>query len=250
MNPIRSELLTHHGFVHAFSTRAGGVSEAPFDTLNLGRTVGDETDAVEENRERFAAEVGLDPGRMFELHQVHGRETRRVAATDRPDEVWKQQADALLTRVSGSALAVRTADCVPVLLGHPPSGTVAAAHAGWRGAVAGVLSATVRAMAVPTQEIVAAIGPHIRVGAFEVGEDVASQLEHAAQGGVVVDRTRPKPHGDLTALITGQLTKAGLSEAHIDDVGGCTHADPLRFFSHRRDRGNTGRHLSVIVCAC
>jgi copper oxidase (laccase) domain-containing protein len=95
--------------------------------------------------------------------------------------------------------------------------------------------------------MIAAIGPHIRVGAFEIGEEVASQMERAAGSRPVVERSGRKPHGDLAALIRWQLRDCGIPPAAIDDVGGCTHDDASSFFSHRRDRGKTGRHLSVIV---
>jgi copper oxidase (laccase) domain-containing protein len=102
-------------------------------------------------------------------------------------------------------------------------------------------------MKQPPAELVAAIGPHIRVGAFEVGEEVARELELASKGRPVVERGAAKPHGDLAALIRLQLLDRGLPSTAIDDVGGCTHDEPDLFFSHRRDRGKTGRHLSVIV---
>jgi copper oxidase (laccase) domain-containing protein len=134
-----------------------------------------------------------------------------------------------------------------VLIAHPPSGQVAAVHAGWRGAVAGIVPVAIEALAHDPSELIVAIGPHIRVAAFEIGEEVAADMDRAAGGSVVVDRTHAKPHGDLAALIHHHLRLAGVLHDAIDDVGGCTHSDAAHFFSHRRDRGETGRHLSAII---
>ncbi|HSN82118.1 MAG TPA: peptidoglycan editing factor PgeF [Polyangiales bacterium] len=247
MRVLHSALLERHGFRHGFATRVGGVSAAPFDTLNLGFHLGDDDDAVRQNRLRFVRSLGLSIEQLFEQRQVHGNEVREVTSSDDTEEIQNREGDALVARDVGIAVAARTADCVPVLLAHPPSGDVAAVHAGWRGAVAGVVGRAVVAMKQPPAELVAAIGPHIRVGAFEVGEEVARELELASKRRPVVERGADKPHGDLAALIRLQLLDRGLPSTAIDDVGGCTHDEPDLFFSHRRDRGKTGRHLSVIV---
>jgi YfiH family protein len=215
--------------------------------LNLGYHIGDDQNAVRENRERFLRAIDLGADRFFELRQVHGTAIHELSARDRPEAVADLEGDGLVVRSANYGVAARTADCVPVLIGHPPSGHVAAVHAGWRGAVAGVIPSAIGALAHDPSELIVAIGPHIRVGAFEIGEDVASKMERAAGNQPVVDRTRPKPHGDLAALIRVQLRHARVPGQAIDDVGGCTHADEWRFFSHRRDRGETGRHLSVIL---
>lgn len=247
---LRSELLSQHGLVHGFSTRLGGVSAPPFDALNLGESVGDAVEAVQENRKRFAHSVGFSTNRLCEVQQVHGTTVLTVSASDEPQVVRLREADALTTADGERALGIRTADCVPLLLAHPASGTVGAVHAGWRGAVAGIVSKAIVAMAVAPSELIAAIGPHVRVEAFEISEEVAESFVAAAGGHSVIDRQREKPHGDLSALVIHQLRTAGLPASHIDDVGGCTHSERGRFFSHRRDHGRTGRHLSVIVCPC
>ena len=244
---FHSTLLDEHGFRHAFATRHGGVSDAPFDSLNLGSHLGDRDDAVAENRRRFARELGVADDRLFEQRQVHGVEVRAVSAASDRRRIADEEGDALITRDEGLAVAARTADCVPVLIAHPQSGDVAAVHAGWRGAVAGVVSNALRALGHPPAELLVAIGPHIRVGAFEIGEEVAEELERVG-GTIAIDRASGrKPHGDLAALLRVQLGVVGVPESSIDDVGGCTHADAANFFSHRRDRGRTGRHLSAIV---
>lgn len=240
---LRSALLDRYGFAHGFSLREGGVSEGPFASLNLGRTVGDDPACVAENLRRFAQAVGADVERLFEVSQVHGRSVVVVGADARVQDVRAMQADAVVVREPGAAAGVRTADCVPILIGDRESGSAAAVHAGWRGVVAGVVDAALDALAADPRELVCAIGPHIRT--FEVGDDVARAIAAAARGEDVVVPHRPRPHVDLAKALRAQLRARGVVE--IEDVGGCTLSEPARFFSHRRDAGRTGRHLSAIV---
>ncbi len=226
------------------------MSKAPYDSLNLGFHLGDDEDAVRENRARFARSIGVQVDRLFEQRQVHEAAVREVSAMDEVRAIANTEGDALIARGEGLAVAARTADCVPILIADLHTGAVAAVHAGWRGAVAGVVPKTVQAMVDDASVLVAAIGPHIRVDAFEVGEEVAREMERAAGGRPVVDRGREKSHGDLAALVRLQLLDAGLDAEAIDDVGGCTYTDAAHFFSHRRERGKTGRHLSAIVASC
>ncbi|HEY8428653.1 MAG TPA: peptidoglycan editing factor PgeF [Sandaracinaceae bacterium] len=244
---LRSPLLVRHGFAHGFSLRTGGVSEGAFATLNLGRTVGDDPRAVAENARRFADAIGVDLARLYETSQVHGREVVRVGAGDDVLAVRAKEADALVTRVPGAAVAVRTADCMPILMAHPPTGAVSAVHAGWRGVVARVVDAAIDALEVDPSELVVAIGPHVRADAFEVGEDVAREIAASAPGADVIVPRRPRPHADLRAAVRAQLAARGVDPANVDDVGGCTFTDAARFFSHRRDAGKTGRHLAAIA---
>jgi YfiH family protein len=223
------------------------VSKAPFDSLNVGFHLGDRDEAVRENRARFARELGVASDRLFEQRQVHGVGVNAVSLSSDPALVADQEGDALVARDDDIAVAARTADCVPVLVAHPESGDVAAVHAGWRGAVAGVVPNALRALGHPCSDLLVAIGPHIRVAAFEIGEDVAVELERVGGSSAVLREEGKRPHGNLAALIRRQLASVGVPEASIDDVGGCTHADAANFFSHRRDRGRTGRHLSAIV---
>lgn len=227
--------------------RTGGVSKAPYDSLNLGFRLGDDQDAVAENRARFAQALEVVGDRLFEQQQVHGTIVREVSMNDRASTIADTEGDGLVTRVAGYGVAARAADCVPVLIAHPPSGDVAAVHAGWRGAVAGVVPVAIDTLTHDPSELIVAIGPHIRTAAFEIGEEVATEMDRAAGETVVVDRTLDEPHGDLAALIQHQLHRAGVLLDMIDDVGGCTHTDAAHFFSHRRDRGETGRHLSAII---
>lgn len=238
---LRSALLDEHGFVHGFSTREGGVSEGPFGSLNLGRTVGDDPARVAENTRRFVEALGGP--RLFEVSQVHGRVVVEVGAAP-IEAVRRIEADGLVASAAGDAVAVRTADCVPILLGNVETGAVAAVHAGWRGVEARIVEVAIERLGAPTA-LVAAIGPHVRLEAFEVSEEVAERIAAAAHGAEVVEARDPRPHVDLSAAVRAQLAHAGV--ARVDDVGGCTHAEPRRFFSHRRDAGRTGRHLSAIV---
>jgi polyphenol oxidase len=178
---------------------------------------------------------------------VHGNRVREIGGSDVAKTVADLEGDALISRTEGVAVAARTADCVPVLIAHPSSGHVAAAHAGWRGAAAGIVPRAIESLCHDPAELVVAIGPHIRVEAFEIGEEVAAAMEEASGGRVVIHRSGARPHGSLVALIRLQLRDLGIPDEAIDDVGGCTHTQPAHFFSHRRERGKTGRHLSAIV---
>lgn len=246
-----SRLLLQYGFAHGFSTRAGGVSATPFDALNLGRAVGDASASVEENHRRLASRVGYEAARLFETSQVHGAAVRVIDKGDRVVEVRAVKADALVATGGGDAIGVRTADCVPILVGDPELGAVAAIHAGWRGVVGGVIGAGVRALCdasgAPASRLVCAIGPHIRAESFEVGPDVAHAITVATPGTEVVIARSPRPHVNLATAVRAQLASLGLEDARIDDVGGDTFASPREFFSHRRDGERSGRHLSVIV---
>jgi copper oxidase (laccase) domain-containing protein len=261
---LRSPLLERHGFAHAFTTRQGGVSAAPFDSLNLARNVGDDPEAVAENHRRLADALGY--ARLFELSQVHGRVVREIGAHEAPEDVRREEGDALVAREAGVAVAVRVADCIPLLLADPTTGAVAAVHAGWRGVEARIAEAALATLAGPSSRrghpptdpssrrghpptdpsrVLAAIGPHIRLGHFEVGPEVADRLEAVAHGVACSDRSMEKPHVDLTAILRAQLRALGV--VHVDDVGGCTYAERTRFFSFRRDGSASGRQVGVIV---
>ncbi|MCS6798571.1 MAG: peptidoglycan editing factor PgeF, partial [Myxococcota bacterium] len=186
-----------------------------------------------------------------ETHQVHGAAVLYVDAGSTAAETRAVEADALLTRHEGLALGVRTADCVPLLLADVRTGAVAALHAGWRGLVAGIVPAALRAFATlcgnRPSEWIAAIGPHIRADAFEVADDVAGRIVAAVGEARALVRRPGRPHVDLAIAVRAQLLAAGMRSERIDDVGGCTFAESTRFFSYRRDGTRSGRHLSVIV---
>lgn len=228
------------------TTRSGGESLAPYDSLNLGDHVDDDVAAVRQNRLRLTDTL---PGRadIAWLCQVHGTAVVEAAAGASP------QADAQWSRSPGVACAVLTADCLPVLFCSRRGDVVAAAHAGWRGLRAGVLEATVHAMAVDPAQVQAWLGPAIGPDAFEVGTEVRDAFLGAAGPGLSSDIAacfRPHPDrpgqwlADLYGLARVRLRAMGVSR--VSGGGWCTHGDPRRFFSHRRD-GRTGRMASLIL---
>jgi len=225
-------MLLEAGFRHAFFTRA-----MPF---------GDEKSYA-----AAADALGVDPSRLYVVTQVHGRDVVRVAGDEARDLVFERRADAIVTRARGVACGVKTADCVPVLVGDEASGAVAAIHSGWQGTEKDVVGAGIEALIEHVggeADLVAAIGPHIRVCCFEVGEDVAERLARCSPAQGVVDRTRSsRPHVDLTRIVKAQLVAAGVRADAIDDVPGCTEHDAHLFFSYRRERENAGRMLAAIA---
>lgn len=249
---IQSPLLTHFGFKHGFSTREGGVSKPPFDTLNMAYASDDARNAVHENRRRFADALGIDIERLFELSQVHGHAVRAVREGDEAGIVRNEEGDALLA-LHGTgqtfALGIRTADCVPILMAHKNGLSIAAIHAGWRGVVQRVIDdAATQLFATtkrPANDFIVAIGPHIQRCCFEVGEDVAHDIETATGVKPVISNGKFK--ADLTQAVGRQLNAVGIDDNHIEVVGGCTYCQPELFFSYRRDGQRSGRMLSCIA---
>lgn len=235
---LRAALLAD--FPHGFTTRDGGVSPAPWDTLNLGGLVGDDPARVAENWRRLGAETGL---RFARVSQVHGDRIVRAAGEAAP----REEADGVISAERGVAACVSTADCVPVLLADPAGGAVAAVHAGWRGTLAGVAAAGARALAgegSPTR-LLAAVGPSIGPCCYEISVELADRF--AAALGPVIRPGPGGPHLDLWEANRRALCAAGIPAARIEVLGLCTACDSGRFFSHRRDRGRTGRHAAFIA---
>lgn len=223
----------------ACTLRSGGVSEAPFASLNLGLHVGDGPDAVAENRRRVQAALDL-PDEPYWLAQAHGT---RVADAD--DGSAAGPADAAITRASGRVLAIQVADCMPVLLASDDGAVLGAAHAGWRGLAAGVLEATVEAMQTDPKSISAWLGPAIGAQHFEVGAEVRAAFvgadERAAQG--FVRNARGRWNCDLALLARQRLERLGIGAVSAAEL--CTYAEPAQCFSYRRD-GRTGRMAALI----
>lgn len=238
---------------HAFATRFGGVSEGPHASLNLGLSVGDDPERVEENARRLARALALSPGQFASVNQVHGDRLVEIsgAAAGGALPPPAAEADGLLTRERGAALCVRTADCVPVLLFAPDVGAAAAVHAGWRGAAAGIAGLAARSLAARygarPSALFAAIGPSIRSCCYEVGEEVAGAFRRRFGDSVLRNGEGKCSHLDLPAACRLSLLEAGVDEERIDVLPHCTACDGARFFSHRRDRGRTGRHLSLVA---
>lgn len=248
---LHSALFRGAGFRHAFFTRRGGVSAGPFESLNFSVSVGDDPLKVEENLRRAAAVLGVSRSALYFASQVHGTHVEELRGGEVGTEVIQRQADALFSSRPGIACSVRSADCLPVLFADPRTGRVAAAHAGWRGLVRGILVSTLEALVhrgSRVDDVLVAIGPHISVGAFEVSPEVAAEIQAAAPGKPVVSyEFGSRPHCDLRAVARAQLLTEGVVDAHIDDVFGCTMSDSTKFFSYRRDGKTSGRHLSAIV---
>jgi polyphenol oxidase len=230
--------------------RIGGVSEGPFATLNVAVGPGDQPAAVTENLRRFAAMIDVDPERLYQTSQVHGTDVRSIEPTDDRAAVIHEHADALIAHDPSTAIGIRTADCVSILLHEGATNTAAAIHAGWRGVAAGIVQAGLAHLAIRargSRDIVAAIGPSIGPCCFEVDEDVARAIADSAPDEDVVLRDRAKPHVDLRRAVRSQLRALGVVDANIEDVPGCTKCDAEKFFSHRRDGARSGRLIAAIA---
>ncbi len=231
---------------HGFTTREGGASIGPFASLNLSTTVGDDPARVDENWARLRAATGLVFARV---RQVHGCRVVDAPASP-PAGAPSEEADAVVSATPGVAACVSVADCVPVLLADPRSGAVAAVHAGWRGTIDGAAAAGVRALverhgASPC-DLLAAIGPGIGPCCFEVSRDLATRFRDA----IGPTTASPRDHGsrvDLWLANAILLRRAGLSRHRIESLGRCTSCEERVFFSHRRDRGRTGRQVAFVA---
>lgn len=220
------------------TTRAGGVSKAPYATLNLGRHVGDDPQAVAANRALLRAQLPNEP---VWLNQVHGIKVLDAATVG----LEVPEADASISRTPGVVCAIMTADCLPVLLADSKGSVVGAAHAGWRGLCNGVIEATVEAMAIPGNELVAWLGPAIGPDAFEVGTEVRAaflQQDQAADA-AFSPLEDGKYLADIYLLARQRLARLGVAQVHGGDF--CTVIERDRFFSYRRDHV-TGRMASCI----
>ena len=241
------------GIRHAFFTRQGGVSDDLYGSLNTGLGSADDRDRVLENRARAAAWLGVAADRLATPYQIHSAEAAIVGDVWRPGQGPK--ADAVVTDRPGIAIGVGTADCGPVLFTDPEARIIAAAHAGWPGALAGILEATLDTMeslGAKRTATIAVLGPTISGAAYEVGPEFVARFTAADPDN---DRffaaARRDGHAmfDLPAYIVARLTAAGIGAAH--DPGHCTYADEARWFSYRRatHRGEAdyGRLLSAII---
>jgi YfiH family protein len=240
---------------HGFFTRRGGVSSGSYASLNCSLSSPDDRSAVLENRARVARSLDTDPGRLLGLTQVHG--TRVVTATEAWATGHGEKADAMVTDRPDLALGIVTADCAPVLFADSGGAIVGAAHAGWRGAVAGVLEATIAAMVAlgaSAGRITAAIGPCIAQHSYEVGADLrdavllrsAADSAHFAPG-----KSSDRWQFDLPGYCAARLRTAGIGQVVV--TGNDTLLEEDRFFSHRRrtlaKAGPIGHQISVIRAA-
>lgn len=249
---LRAEVL--NGLPHGFFGRRGGVSEGLYDSLNCGLGSADSRAAVMENRRLAAAGLGLaDGAALVSLHQIHSPSVVTVETPWAPGQ--GPRADAMVTRCRGLALGVLSADCAPVLLADRTNGVIGAAHAGWRGAQAGVVEATVAAMialGARRDAVAAAVGPCIGAASYEVGVDFAAAiLADDPEAEPLFSRAAdaPRPHFDLAGYVALRLARAGV--ATIGLSGRDTAAEPEAFFSYRRTthlgQPDYGREISAIM---
>lgn len=235
---LHADTLAGEGLVHAFTTRSGGTSEGPYDSLNLTWSRGDDKAKVAGNRARVTEALGLD--RLVFADQVHGRTVLRVDAA--PTDAWAAgEGDALMTGVPGLGLCAQCADCVPILLFDPDNRAIAAVHSGWRGAVQNIAGAAVSAMAsaygTRREALSAAIGPCISAANYRVGPEVLDQFEarFGSLEGLAGARDGEGGAGlDVGEACRRQLIAAGLEAGAIARIEACTFADEARFFSSRR----------------
>ncbi|HSP49326.1 MAG TPA: peptidoglycan editing factor PgeF [Pseudolabrys sp.] len=250
-----ASLITLARIRHAFFTRSGGVSQGVYASLNGGVGSDDAPANVIENRARMAAALGVLPDYLITAYQIHSPD---VVVADQP---WTQEkrprADAIVTRTPRLAIGVSTADCGPLLLADAEAGVIGAAHAGWRGALTGVIEAAIAAMETLGAErsrIVAALGPTIRQPNYEVGpEFVARFLAADADNTRLFVASERADHAmfDLAGYITNRVQRAGV--VNFEDLGLCNYAEPERFFSYRRTtkqgEPDYGRHINAIALA-
>ena len=240
------------GLRHAFFTREGGMSDGIYASLNGGLGSNDDPQNVAENRRRMATQMGVAPDRLLSVHQLHSPDA--VVANGPWEGTSRPRADAIVTRTQGLAISITAADCGPVLLVDPNARVIGAAHAGWKGALTGILESTIETMERLGAErggMVAAIGPLIRQHSYEVGSEFVERFIDAdADNAIFFLPSRREGHSmfDLAAFIRMRLENAGV--LMIDDLGVDTYSDE-RFFSYRRSvhrkEPDYGRHVHAIA---
>ncbi|MBX9778387.1 MAG: peptidoglycan editing factor PgeF [Xanthobacteraceae bacterium] len=241
------------GIRHAFFTRQGGVSGGVYESLNGGVGSRDAAAHVAENRARMAKALGVEPDSFLSAYQIHSPDVATVDRAFAPDA--RPRADALVTRVPGIAVGVSTADCGPILFADADARVVGAAHAGWRGALTGVIEATIAAMeklGADRNNIVAATGPMIRQANYEVGPEFVERFTvHNTANGRFFAPSAKNGHAmfDLAGYIRSRLDSTGI--ARVEDIGRCTYADDVTFYSYRRsvhrNESDYGRHINAIA---
>lgn len=253
MISLATENLAVPGIRHGFFTRAGGVSTGIYASLNCGPGSGDSAEAVAENRLRVARHLGANADQLMTPWQVHGSVALPIAEPW-PDAATRPRADALVTASPGLVVGVLTADCAPVLFADPVARVVAAAHAGWKGALGGIIESTIVEMerlGADRRRILAAIGPCIGPQAYEVGPEFKTAFLSADTqfGSYFTPGAGDKSWFDLPGFVASRLHHAGIAAA--SDLGACTYSDESRFFSFRRvthrKEADYGRQIAAIV---
>ncbi|MCF6327535.1 MAG: peptidoglycan editing factor PgeF [Devosiaceae bacterium] len=240
------------GIRHGFFGREGGCSPAPFDSLNVSKLTKDAPENISRNRQTVANSLGLPLNRLAILHQIH---SDKVVTVDKNFDFENPiKADAMVSNISGIGLGVLIADCTPVLFYDPKNSIIGAAHAGWQGAIKGIIANTIEAMenlGADREKIIAGIGPTIWQENYEVGEQFARDLleQHPqAKKFIAIPKNRTKQHFDLPGFVRSEIKKAGITR--ISQTPECTYANPQKYFSHRFATHNytdTGRQIAIIA---
>jgi polyphenol oxidase len=238
-------------FHHGFSTRRGGLPDSFGSSLNLGYMQWDFPERVDANRQRFLAALNLDQVRLATLHQIHSDRVHVIEDVSRQGS--QSEGDALITRSANIAIAVLTADCLPILIADPLKNIAAVVHAGWRGTLARILQKTIeeleRAFNCNPAQLIVAFGPGIRACCFEVGEEVTSLFRKEYPGSGLttpVDAQHGKGLLDLPKALEIQMNQAGIKPENSYDLGVCTRCNASDFFSFRAEGKNSGRLMAVI----
>jgi hypothetical protein len=247
----QSQLLSAvPGLRHGFFGRRGGHSTGDYASLNISENVGDKPNLVASNRADILDALDLPAMTVAQLTQVHSN--RVVILNDRQQAATRPEADAIVTATPDVLLAIQTADCAPILLADPRAAVIGAAHAGWKGALSGIIAATVEAMCrlgARPERIVASIGPTISIDNYEVGPEFAANLLklHRDASNRLALPAGGREHFDLPGFVFDQLIEAGVGK--VNDLGRCTYGNPKHYFSHRRathDGKSAGRQISMI----
>ena len=245
--------LVDKNILHAVLTRHGGVSSAPFNTLNMGSTVGDDPDSVQENKEIAFTSLGLSTGSIFDVWQVHGKEVV-CTGKPRPLNIPHRKADAILTDRPGVTLLMRFADCVPILLFDPIKKVVGLAHAGWKGTVERIAAGTVRTMGEKygsnPADILAAIGPSIGPDHYEIGGNVREKIEKTfgQDASEILHRRTGKENAvTLDLWRSNEIVLMDVGVRHIEIAGICTASHQRDWYSYRGEGGTTGRFGIIIA---
>ena len=244
--------------VHAISTRLGGVSNAPYDSLDLALHVGDDADDVLANRKAFAASLGLDEARIVTPNQVHGDTVAVVTAadagcgaTDYKDSI--QETDALVTNAPGLPLMLCFADCTPIVFLDPERRACGIAHGGWKGTALCIAVKTLakmgEAFGTKPKDVLVGIGPSIGPCCFEVGDEVAARFRETFSYAdeLLISEKNGRPHVNLWEANRQQLLRAGVPDANIQVAGECTCCRHKWYYSYRADGGTTGRIAAMIA---
>lgn len=252
-------IFQNHPVTAAVSTRLGGVSKAPFDTLNMGLPVGDDPAAVLENRRRFFHVLGSDASRIICAKQVHGTHIEIVGEKDCGRGALSMEnaipdCDGLITAEKNVPLIMNYADCTPLLFYDPVKEVIGLSHGGWRGTAGNIAGKTIDKMVKEfgcrREHILCAIGPAIGKACFEVGGEVIEAFSHLFSAAHMETLSATKPNGkylfDLHGANRLLMEQAGIPKDHIEDCGICTYCRDDLFYSYRKSGGKTGRHMAVL----